>query len=161
MIHKTWAVMDVDKSEVFIQVGDVKYKIIVTVDKLGSVQLRLANEDCEFDLTHADTVLIVPIEKQEHPLMSEPVIWQGKELPPKNPGHVWAIRMWPNGRKELRQVLLEQMHNSSEATKRLQNGHCANVWLDDAVLVVMLLPVEHPQRRDYERQPNLEKWDLS
>lgn len=67
MIHKTWAVMDVDKSEVFIQVGDTQYKIIVTVDKLGSVQLRLANKDCEFDLTHADAVLIVPIEKQEQP----------------------------------------------------------------------------------------------
>lgn len=93
--------------------------------------------------------------------MSEPVIWQGKELPPKKPGHVWAIRMWPGGRKELRQVLLEEMHHADDATSRLQNNHCANVWLDDAVLVIALLPDEHPHRQDAIRQPDPEKWDFS
>ncbi len=93
--------------------------------------------------------------------MSEPVIWRGKELPQCKPGHVYAIRMWPGGRKELRQVPYEEMHYADEATRRLQNGHCANVWLDDAVLVVMLLPENHPQRQAAMRQPNPEKWDLS
>lgn len=67
--------------------------------------------------------------------MSEPVIWQGKELPPRKPGHVWAMYMYPGGGKELRQCTLDRMHYASEAIERLQSGYPAHVWLDDVEYV--------------------------
>lgn len=75
------------------------------------------------------------------------VYWQGKELPKAKPDHVWAIKMWPGGRKILNQQLIDSMHNSWDAVERLQHGHCANVWLDDVTLVIALLPDDHPLKR--------------
>lgn len=65
MNHKTWAVMDEDKSEVYIQAGDVKYKIIVTVDELGIVCLRLAGDIHYFDHSHVDAVVILPPAREQ------------------------------------------------------------------------------------------------
>lgn len=73
--------------------------------------------------------------------------WKGQELPPKRPGHVYIIRMWPGGRKVLDQCWFHQAHYADDAARRLKSGQTANVWLDDAALVLSLLPEDHPLRK--------------
>lgn len=73
--------------------------------------------------------------------------WRGQELPPKRPGHVYIIRMWPGGRKVLDRCWFHQAHYADDAARRLKSGQTANVWLDDAALVLSLLPEDHPLRK--------------
>lgn len=56
-------------------------------------------------------------------------------LEPRKPGHVWAILIWPGGRKELVQVELKLVRPFDEAIKRLADNRKVHVSLSDAVKV--------------------------
>lgn len=84
--------------------------------------------------------------------MSEPVIWQGQELPQARGGNVWALYMYPGGRKELRQCPPVMIDQADDAAWRLQHGRMARIWLDDATLVIALLPDNHPIKGLHKEQ---------
>ncbi len=65
------------------------------------------------------------------------VYFQGQKLPPLREGNVWAMRIWPGGRLEVKQVKPEQIAKSTgDAIKELLNCFDTYVWLDDAAYVV-------------------------
>lgn len=65
------------------------------------------------------------------------VYFQGQKLPPLREGNVWAMRIWPGGRLEVKQVKPEQIARSTGAAlKELDSGFDTYVWLDDAAYVV-------------------------
>jgi len=51
------------------------------------------------------------------------------------PGHVWAIRWYPGGRKEFVEVLPEQVDSLDTALHRLANNRKAYVALANVVAV--------------------------
>lgn len=70
--------------------------------------------------------------------MSEPVYFNGQELPALRPGKVWGLKIYPGGRMELHQYTDDLLHYVDEAVQRLCDGREARVWLDDAAFVVGL-----------------------
>lgn len=65
------------------------------------------------------------------------VYFQGQKLPPLREGNVWAMRIWPGGRLEVKQVKPEQIARSTgDALKELESGAYVYVWLDDAAYAV-------------------------
>lgn len=65
------------------------------------------------------------------------VYFQGQKLPPLREGNVWAMRIWPGGRLEVKQVKPEQIAKSTgDALNELEAGHFVYVWLDDAAYTV-------------------------
>lgn len=65
------------------------------------------------------------------------VYFQGKKLPPLREGNVWAMWIWPGGRKEVKQVKPEQITESPrKAVAELLSGYDVHVWLDEAAYIV-------------------------
>lgn len=56
-------------------------------------------------------------------------------LPPLRPGNVWAIQLYPGGRKAYMQVKLERVSSFFDALDKLKSGQMVYVWPDDAVRV--------------------------
>lgn len=54
-------------------------------------------------------------------------------LPALQPGKVWGIRIYPGGRKELRQCPPGNCLKPDAAIARLQDGHMVEVKIRDAV----------------------------
>lgn len=57
------------------------------------------------------------------------------ELPPLREGNVWAIQLYPGGRKAYAQVKPERVSSFFDALDRLRSGVVVFVWPDDAVRV--------------------------
>lgn len=69
--------------------------------------------------------------------MTQDVYFQGQKLPPLREGNVWAMRIWPGGRKEVKQVKQEQLTESPrQAVDKLLQGEYVYVWLDEAAYIV-------------------------
>lgn len=62
--------------------------------------------------------------------------FMGQELPPLRDGNVWAMKIYPGGRKEVRQVNPSRVDFVSNALKKLKAEQSVYVWLDDAVEVL-------------------------
>lgn len=73
--------------------------------------------------------------------MSKPVIWQGQELPPRKPGKVYGLRIYPGGRTQVRQFYARQLVTPMIAASKLMAGEYAQVWLDDVVDTLALWEV--------------------
>lgn len=54
------------------------------------------------------------------------------ELPELKPGKIWAMRIYPGGRKELRQRAEDMCVEPMEALKRLKQNQSATVRMADA-----------------------------
>jgi hypothetical protein len=61
------------------------------------------------------------------------VYFQGEKLPPLRPGKVYAMQIYPGGRKVVRQCNADQLSTPSAAAKALTAGRMVYVWPDDAV----------------------------
>lgn len=57
------------------------------------------------------------------------------ELPPLREGNVWAIQLYPGGRKAYVQVKPERVSSFFDAFDKLRTHHMVFVWPDDAVRV--------------------------
>jgi hypothetical protein len=64
------------------------------------------------------------------------VYFQGEKLPPLRPGKVYAMQIYPGGRKVVQQRNPEQLSTASVAVKALIAGRMVYVWLGDAVDVL-------------------------
>lgn len=68
--------------------------------------------------------------------MSEPVYFQGQQLPPLRDGHVWGMKIWMGGRMEVHQYKAERLQSKKAAISDLCVHGVTQVWLDDAAYVV-------------------------
>jgi len=82
----------------------------------------------------------------------QPVYFQGQELPPTREGHVYGIRLYPGGRKELRQYKPDDLMYVSQAVKALMANKCVDVWLDDAAQVWLEYSLQIPCEKGYSHQ---------
>lgn len=65
------------------------------------------------------------------------IYFQGQKLPPLRADNVWAMRIWPGGRMEVKQVTSDRIAKSTgDALKDLESGKYTFVWLDDAAYTV-------------------------
>ena len=58
--------------------------------------------------------------------------FQGEKLPPLRPGKVYAMQIYPGGRKVVRQRNADQLSAPNAAVKALVAGRMVYVRLDDA-----------------------------
>lgn len=79
--------------------------------------------------------------------MSEPVYFQGQPLPPLRPGNTWSLRIYPGGRKEVKQVRPERIQTIDAAVSALCGGEWTHVRLDDAVETLIRWKQAVEQRR--------------
>lgn len=56
-------------------------------------------------------------------------------LPPLREGNVWAIQLYPGGRKAYMQVKPERVSSFFGALDKLKSGEMCYVWPDDAAKV--------------------------
>jgi len=54
------------------------------------------------------------------------------ELPPLREGNVWAIQLYPGGRKAYMQVNPERISSFFDALDKLKSGQMVYVWPDAA-----------------------------
>lgn len=62
--------------------------------------------------------------------------FMGQELPPLRAGNVWAMQIFPGGRKVVVQVRPYLVRPVEQAVTALRAGHRQYVLLDDAVTVL-------------------------
>lgn len=62
--------------------------------------------------------------------------FMGNVLPPMREGNVWAMLIYPGGRRSVEQIEPQNIEFASEAVKKLKAGQWVYVWLDDAVAVL-------------------------
>lgn len=62
--------------------------------------------------------------------------FMGQELPPLRVGNVWAMQIFPGGRKVVVQVQPYHVRSVEQAVTALKAGHRQYVSLDDAVAVL-------------------------
>lgn len=56
-------------------------------------------------------------------------------LPPLRPGKVWAIQLYPGGRRAYMQVAPERVSSFFDAYQKLKSGQMVYVWPDVAAKV--------------------------
>lgn len=62
--------------------------------------------------------------------------FMGQELPPLREGNVWAMLVYPGGRKLVAQIAPYNIYHINDAVAELKAGRRVYVWLDDAVEVL-------------------------
>lgn len=62
--------------------------------------------------------------------------FMGKELVNLRPGNVWALEIYPGGRKTVMQTKAKYVDYTDDAVKKLNAGQRVFVWLDDATEVL-------------------------
>lgn len=80
------------------------------------------SDDCQFG-------------KQERAQFPCP-IFMGQELPPLRAGKVWAMRIYPGGRRVVVQEEAQNIDYTEDAVAELKAGRRVLVWLDDAIDVL-------------------------
>lgn len=63
-------------------------------------------------------------------------IFMGQELPPLRQGNVWAMLIYPGGRKVVAQIEPYNIEFVKDAVDKLRQGQYVYVWLDDAAEVL-------------------------